>query len=151
PYWPVPRKLAKWLASAPIVAEMVRRKRRDEWGLASMRRDEVKTPALILDLDVLDANIATLVATAPDFGVGLRPPAKSHKSPDIARRPVAAGALGACCATIAEAEGLAAAGIPGLLVTSPLATDDMLARLGSLLLRRADLCVVADDPRNVER
>jgi 3-hydroxy-D-aspartate aldolase len=115
-----------------------------------MRRDEVKTPALILDLDVLDANIATMVATAREFGVGLRPHAKSHKSPDIARRLVAAGALGACCATIAEAEGLAAAGIPGLLVTSPLATEDMLARLGFLLLRRADVTVVADDPRNVE-
>ena len=79
-----------------------------------MRRDEVKTPALILDLDVLDTNISTMVATAREFGVGLRPHAKSHKSPDIARRLVAAGALGACCATIAEAEGLAAAGIPGL-------------------------------------
>ena len=70
--------------------------------------------------------------------------------PDIARRLLAAGALGACCATIAEVEGLAAAGIPGLLITSPMATDDMLARLGALLLRRTDLRVVADDPRNVE-
>ncbi len=87
-----------------------------------MRRDQVKTPALILDLDVLDANIATMVATAKKAGLSLRPHAKSHKSPDIARRLVAAGALGACCATIGEAEALAAAGIPGLLVTSPLAT-----------------------------
>ena len=114
-----------------------------------MRRDQVKTPALILDLDVLDANIATMVATAKKAKLSLRPHAKSHKSPDIARRLVAAGALGACCATIGEAEALAAAGIPGLLITSPLATPDMQARLGALLLRRANIMVVADNPRNV--
>jgi len=114
-----------------------------------MRRDQVKTPALILDLDVLDSNIATMVATARKFGVALRPHAKSHKSPDIARRLIAAGAVGACCATIGEAEGLTAAGITGLLITSPLTTDDMLGRLGVLLLRRADVKVVADNPRNV--
>src|SRR5262245_22423530 len=115
-----------------------------------MRRDEIKTPALVLDLDVLDANVATMMATAREFGVALRPHAKSHKSPDIARRLVASGAVGACCATIGEAEALAAAGIPGLLITSPLTTPDMLNRLGKLLLRRADLRVVVDDPRNAE-
>jgi 3-hydroxy-D-aspartate aldolase len=115
-----------------------------------MRRDQVKTPALILDLDALDANIALMAERAKALGVALRPHAKSHKSADIARRLIGAGALGACCATIAEAEGLAAAGVSGLLITSPMSTDDMLARLGTLLLRRADVMVVADDPRNVE-
>ena len=76
-----------------------------------MRRDQVKTPALILDLDVLDANIAVMAKRCRAIGIALRPHAKSHKSAEIARRLVAAGALGACCATIAEAEGLAAAGI----------------------------------------
>jgi 3-hydroxy-D-aspartate aldolase len=115
-----------------------------------MRRDQVKTPALILDLDVLDANIAVMAKRCRAIGIALRPHAKSHKSAEIARRLVAAGALGACCATIAEAEGLAAAGIPGLLITSPMSTEDMLARLGRLLLRQADIRVVADDPRNVD-
>jgi 3-hydroxy-D-aspartate aldolase len=84
------------------------------------------------------------------LGVALRPHAKSHKSAEIARRLVTAGALGACCATIAEAEGLAAAGIEGLLITSPMSTDDMLERVGKLLLRRADIMVVVDDRRNVD-
>ena len=116
----------------------------------TMRRDQVRTPALILDLDALDANIAIMADRCKELGIGLRPHAKSHKSVEIARRLVAAGALGACCATIAEAEGLAAGGISGLLITSPMSTDDMLARLATLVLRRADVMVVADDPRNVD-
>jgi len=115
-----------------------------------MRRDEIKTPALILDLDHLDRNIEIMTAWAKSAGVSLRPHAKSHKSPDIARRLLKAGALGACCATIAEAEALAAAGITGLHITSPMTTADMLARLYRLLTRGADIMVVADDPRNVD-
>lgn len=115
-----------------------------------MRRHEIKTPALVLDLDCLERNIAIMTAWAKTMGVGLRPHAKSHKSPEIARRLLKAGALGACCATIAEAEDLAAAGITGLHITSPMATPDMLTRLHRLLLRGADVMVVADHPRNVD-
>jgi D-serine deaminase-like pyridoxal phosphate-dependent protein len=115
-----------------------------------MRRDQVKTPALILDLDALDRNIAIMANHCAAFGVALRPHAKSHKSAEIARRIIAAGALGASCATIAEAEGLAAGGIPGLLITSPMSTDDVLERVGRLLLRRAEITVVADDHRNID-
>ena len=69
-----------------------------------------------------------------------------HRTP-----PRQGGRLGACCATIAEAEALAAAGIGGLQITSPLATADMLARFRTLLLRGADVMAVADDPRNVDQ
>jgi len=115
-----------------------------------MRRDQVKTPALILDLDALDRNIATMAARAKTLGVALRPHAKSHKCAEIARRLAAAGANGPGCATIGEAEAMAAAGIGGILVTSPMSTPDMLERVRRLLLRGADLTLVADDPRNVD-
>jgi D-serine deaminase-like pyridoxal phosphate-dependent protein len=84
-------------------------------------------------------------------GIRLRPHAKSHKSVDIARRLVAAGAGGACCATIGEAEALAAGGIGGLLITSPLTAPHMLERLCRLRGRGADVMVVADDIGNVAR
>ena len=116
-----------------------------------MRRDQVATPALLLDLDSLDANIKTMIDFARSRGIGLRPHAKSHKSVDIARRLIKNGALGACCATIGEAEAMAAGGIGGLLITSPMATPDMLERLGNLLRRSADVMVVADDIGNVRR
>ena len=115
-----------------------------------MRRDQVKTPALILDLDVLDANIATMVATAQKgrhcaYGRTRsrtnRPISPAGSSPPVRLAPVAQRS--------AKPRAMAAAGIPGLLVTSPLATADMQARLGALLLRGADLMVVADNPRNV--
>jgi 3-hydroxy-D-aspartate aldolase len=116
-----------------------------------MRRDQVTTPSLLIDLDALDGNVKIMTDFARSNGIGLRPHAKSHKSVDIARRLVAAGALGACCATIGEAEAMAAGGIGGLLITSPLTAPHMLERLGRLLSRGADVMVVADDVGNVAK
>jgi 3-hydroxy-D-aspartate aldolase len=115
-----------------------------------MRRDEVRTPALLIDRDALGRNIAKMTEWARLSGVSLRPHAKSHKCPEIARRLVRAGAIGASCATIDEAEALAVAGIAGILITSPMAAPHMLDRLARLLARGADVMVVADDPRNVD-
>lgn len=114
-----------------------------------MHRDQIRTPALILDRDALDRNIATMAAFAKAKGVALRPHAKSHKCPEIARRLAAAGVIGSSCATIDEAEALAAAGIAGLLITSPMTAPHMLMRLSRLLARGADVMVVTDAPQNV--
>src|SRR5690348_12139670 len=78
----------------------------------------IDTPALVLDLDALEANIATMAELARTRGIALRPHAKTHKSSRIARLQLAAGAVGQCCAKLGEAEVLAAAGIGGLLITS---------------------------------
>ncbi len=115
-----------------------------------MRRDQVKTPALLIDLDALEKNITTMATWAKAAHVSLRPHAKSHKSAEIARRLATAGALGPSCATIDEAEGLAAVGATGILITSPMAADHMLSRLGHLVDRQAVVMVVADHPRNVD-
>jgi D-serine deaminase-like pyridoxal phosphate-dependent protein len=115
-----------------------------------MRRDALPTPALVLDLPALRRNIDRMAAHAGAAGLRLRPHAKSHKSVEIARLLAAAGALGPACATIREAEAMAAGGLGGILVTSPMTTDDMLARIGRLLRRGADLTLVVDDPANVE-
>lgn len=114
-----------------------------------MRRDEVTTPSLVLDVDALDGNIDIMVEFARSQGVGLRPHAKSHKSVDISRRLIEAGALGACCATLGEAEALAAGGIGGLLITSPVTAPSMLKRLEHLLGKGADVMVVADNVGNI--
>lgn len=112
-------------------------------------RHQLKTPALVLDIDILDQNIATMFDRARAMGVGLRPHAKAHKCVEIAKRLQRAGALGASCATIDEAECLAAGGITGILVTSPMVSQDQVARLGGLLARGADLMVVMDNPLNL--
>lgn len=109
-------------------------------------RAALNTPVLVLDIDQLDRNIATMQALADAHGVALRPHAKTHKSVDIARRQVAAGAVGLCCAKIGEAEVLADGGIMGLLITSPVAAPMAIERLAALARRSAGLMAAVDTP-----
>ena len=96
---------------------------------------ELATPALMVDLDAFEANIATMATLAEKAGRKLRPHAKAHKSGIVGKRQIDAGAVGLCCATVLEAEVLADAGLPGLLVTTPVVTPSMVARLA---LRRRE-------------
>ena len=109
--------------------------------------DRLPTPCLILDLDALDRNLATMAALTRHHGIALRPHAKVHKSSAIARRQLAGGAVGQCCATLGEAEALAAVKIPGLLITSPVVAPAMIERLLSLQTGDGPT-VVIDDPEN---
>jgi 3-hydroxy-D-aspartate aldolase len=113
-------------------------------------RRSLNTPALVLDLDMLDRNIAEMATFAQAHGVSLRPHSKTHKSADIARRQIAAGALGVCCAKLGEAEALAEAGIESLHITSPVVTPQAIDRLIALNAKVKDLMVVVDHPANVE-
>ncbi len=112
-------------------------------------RRSLNTPVLVLDVEALDRNIATMAALAEAKGVALRPHAKTHKSVDIARRQVAAGAVGLCCAKLGEAETLAEGGIEGLHITSPVVSPGAIARLVALNGRMERLSVVVDHPANV--
>jgi 3-hydroxy-D-aspartate aldolase len=116
-----------------------------------MGRGDVPTPALLVDIDLLDRNIATMRDAAKSLGVALRPHAKAHKCVEIGQRLMAAGAVGTSCATIGEAEAMALGGLRGILLTAPLTSDEALDRLRRLLLRGADVSIIADDPRNVAR
>ena len=107
--------------------------------------DELPTPCLLLDLDLFEANLDKMSRNAKRHSIGLRPHAKTHKCPEIARRQVEAGALGACTATIHEAEVLAAGGIPGLLITSEMVGRNKVERLVALTRRKPDTMSVVDD------
>lgn len=108
-------------------------------------RWRLQTPALVIDLDVLERNIARMADHARRHGVNLRPHAKTHKSAEIAKRQMAAGALGICCAKLGEAEALAAAGVESIHITSPVVTEGGIARLMALNGRMKELIVVCDD------
>lgn len=116
-----------------------------------MTRDDLPTPALIVQLAALDRNIATMAAWAAAKGIAIRPHAKTHKSGEIARRQIASGAVGICCAKLGEAEALAAEGIDDILITSPIASAQAIARLADLRHRIARLAIVADHPEQVDR
>jgi D-serine deaminase-like pyridoxal phosphate-dependent protein len=114
-------------------------------------REQIDTPALVLDLDAFDANVETMAALGKQRGISLRPHAKTHKCVSIARRQIEAGAIGQCCAKLGEAEMFADAGIFGLLITSTVQSDPKIARLAALAGRSRDLAVVVEDEANVER
>lgn len=108
-------------------------------------RAMLQTPALVIDLDVLGRNIAAMAAHAHKHNIALRPHAKTHKSVEIAKLQIAAGALGICCAKLGEAEALADGGIESILVTSPVVTDAGIARVVALNVRINELTVVCDN------
>ena len=113
-------------------------------------RAKLATPALVIDLDALERNIAAMAAHGKNAGIALRPHAKTHKSLALARRQVEAGALGICCATLGEAEVMVDGGIPGVHITSPQVTEAKIARLLGLNGRAAQgLSVVVDHPANL--
>jgi 3-hydroxy-D-aspartate aldolase len=109
-------------------------------------RRSLNTPALVLDIEALDRNVAAMAAFAAASGLKLRPHAKTHKSVDIARRQIAAGALGVCCAKPGEAEALAEGGIEGLLITSPIVGAPAVERLVALAARSPTLMHSCDHP-----
>ena len=113
-------------------------------------RADLNTPALIVERAAFEANIAKMAAFARGHGVALRPHAKTHKSADIARAQIAAGAVGVCCAKLGEAEALAEAGIAGIHLTSPVVTAQGIARLIALNATSPGLSLVADNPAAVE-
>ncbi|MES2989564.1 MAG: DSD1 family PLP-dependent enzyme [Pseudomonadota bacterium] len=110
-------------------------------------RSDLPTPALLLDVAAMDRNIAAMGGFAAERGLMLRPHAKTHKSAEIARRQIAAGAVGICCAKLGEAEALAAEGVSDIHLTSPVVTPGGIARL-TALAARITISVVVDHPDN---
>jgi D-serine deaminase-like pyridoxal phosphate-dependent protein len=110
--------------------------------------EEIDTPALVLDLAALERNIASMALAVEGSAVRLRPHAKSHKCAEIAKRQVAAGAVGVCCQKVSEAEALVAGGVADVLVTNEIVGKAKLERLARLA-REARVGVLADDAGNV--
>src|SRR3989442_15111738 len=121
----------------------------DRVSARSMTRDGIPTPALLLDLDRFERNLARMASHVRTAGKHVRPHAKTHRCPEIARRQIAAGALGVACAKLGEAEGMAGAGIRGLLLTTEIVPPPSIRRLLRLLAEAPDTLVVVDDARNV--
>ena len=109
-------------------------------------RADLNTPALIIDADALERNIAKMAAFAKAAGLTLRPHAKTHKSAAIAKLQRAAGAVGVCCAKLGEAEALTDAGVEGILITSPVVGAPAVQRLAALAARATGLMASVDHP-----
>ena len=110
----------------------------------------IDTPALVVDLDAMERNLAAMAAFARAHGVRLRPHAKMHKCAAIARLQMAAGAVGVCVQKTSEAEALAAAGIDDLYISNEVIAPAKLARVAALA-RRVKLAIAVDSAEGVER
>ena len=123
--------------------------------MAAMQRhtgDVIETPALVVDEAILDANIARVAEFATRSGLNLRPHVKTHKSAEIARRQLEAGAIGITVATLSEAEVFAEAGFTDIFVAYPLWIDEFkVDRLRHILQRSSVMLGVdsADGARQI--
>ena len=112
-------------------------------------RGDVPTPALLLDLDAFEDNIAKMASYLAARNKAFRPHGKTHKCPDVARALIKAGAIGCCAARLSEAEVFAEAGIPGLLITTAVVGKAKIARAVALAGKSPDTMFVVDDRQNV--
>ncbi len=113
---------------------------------------ELDTPALLVDLDAMDRNIARIAADLAAHHVAWRPHAKGHKCPAIAHRQLAAGAIGITCAKLGEAEVFVAAGVRDILIANQIVGPIKTRRLAALRASSgADVAVAVDNFDNVRQ
>ncbi len=114
-----------------------------------MSIQDVDTPALIIDLDAFEHNLNLMSKSVANLGIAHRPHAKTHKSPVIARKQIAVGAVGQCCQKVSEAEILVAGGVDDVLISNQVVGSQKLERLAGLACQaRIGVCV--DNQENVE-
>jgi D-serine deaminase-like pyridoxal phosphate-dependent protein len=111
-----------------------------------MNTAELVTPALLVDVDALDANLAAMARVLP--GPRLRPHVKAHKTTALARRQAAVGHPGFTCATVREVEGMVAAGLGEDLLLANEVLDAR--RLGPLVAGGARVTVAVDSPETLD-
>jgi D-serine deaminase-like pyridoxal phosphate-dependent protein len=111
---------------------------------------DIDTPALLIDLDALEANMTAVHQRIAAAGLRVRPHGKAHKCPDIAQLQMAAGACGVCCQKASEAEVFAAAGIEDILITNQLVGRAKVER-AARLAKRVRLGVCVDHALQVEQ
>lgn len=115
---------------------------------AGRRKADLDTPALWVDLNTLDRNIADLAQHFAAAQVQWRPHIKGIRVPAIAHKAIAAGAIGVTCATMREAEAMAESGVADILIANEMVGERKISRLAQLC-RRANTKVIVDNGDNV--
>lgn len=110
----------------------------------------IDTPALVIDLDAMERNLAAMAAFARARGLRLRPHAKTHKSAAIAQLQMAAGAVGVCVQKTSEAEALAERGVSDIYISNEIVDAAKLARVAALAAQ-VRLAIAVDSPAGVDR
>ena len=109
---------------------------------------DLSTPALVVDLDVFDANVSAMVRLLEGTGKRVRPHVKTHRTPELAQRQLGGPVQGLTCATVGEAEAMVEAGFTDVLVANEVVDEAKIRRL-AILARQARVAVAADDEEPV--
>ena len=128
-------------------------RRRGEVAFSDTReltKADLPTPALLLELNLFEANLKTMADHCKRTACGFRPHVKTHKCPEVAKRQVESGALGVCVATVPEAESMVAGGIRGVLLTSPIVERGKIARMVELTKTGEEVMLALGHPRQIE-
>jgi 3-hydroxy-D-aspartate aldolase len=113
-------------------------------------KEMIETPALVLDIGILERNIFKMAAYMENKRAALRPHFKTYKCPAISHKQIAAGAKGITCAKLSEAEVLVAAGIKDVLIANQVVDPVKINRLAALANNGTKITVAIDAERNVE-
>lgn len=141
--------MAELLDAQDVLRETEARVRRAYGGAIGRRREEVVTPALILDVAAARRNIEKMAERLRTMTAEVRPHIKVHKSPQLARLQLDAGAIGLSVATVWEAIVMARSGAPSVFVVNTVAGREKLAALAALA-REAEVMIAVDDAGNAE-
>jgi D-serine deaminase-like pyridoxal phosphate-dependent protein len=115
-----------------------------------LTREDLPTPALILDLDAFESNATKMIGYVKGKGRAIRPHGKTHKCPEIAKYLIRQGAVGACAAKLSEAEAFADNGVTGILVTTAVIGKTKIERAVALAKRRPETIYCVDNAQNVQ-
>lgn len=110
------------------------------------RLETLDTPSMIVDLDLMEANIASMMGKLLATGVNVRPHLKTTKSPLLAKKLIAAGARGGCVAKLSEAEVMAANGVEDIFITCEIVGKPKVDRLVELFRVHREIKIVVDSP-----
>ena len=112
-------------------------------------KSELDTPALLIDLDIMETNIQKMADYMTSVNTELRPHVKTHKSPIIAQKQIKAGAIGVTCAKLGEAEEIVQSGIRDVLIANQIVGKHKITRLINLA-KQSEIMVAADDTKNLQ-
>jgi D-serine deaminase-like pyridoxal phosphate-dependent protein len=116
--------------------------------LTGVSKWDLDTPALCVDLEAFERNIATLRTRTAAMGVASRPHGKSHKCPAVATRQLAGGSIGICAAKVSEAEAFSAHGIGPILMTTSNVTPNKIRRAMAIRAANPQFIQAVDYPQN---
>jgi D-serine deaminase-like pyridoxal phosphate-dependent protein len=136
--------LAAASAGTTRLAELEARIARHD--LKDIYKDDLPTPCMVVDREIFESNLKKMADHCNKTGIHLRGHVKVHKSTEIAHRQIALGAIGLTCATVAECELMAHAGLSGILLTRQPTSKNNINRVVALAKRDPSFGTVVDDP-----